>query len=203
MEIEKYAHACFAVKKAGSSLIVDPGAWTDDLVVTDTVIGVVVTHAHPDHCDTQLIERIIATNPTTKIYAHADVIAQLDNLPVQAVAASETVHVGDFVLTFVGGEHAVIDASIPPLANLGVIIDESLYYPGDSFTLPNRTIETLALPVAAPWMKFSEAAAFLRAVTPSQVFPTHDAILSDAGKQLADRMFGAVCQEINASYVRR
>lgn len=202
MDIKKYAHACFAAEKSGSSLIVDPGVWTDDLIIADTVVGIVVTHAHPDHCDPQLIGQIIAANPTAKIYAHADVIAQLDTLPSQAVAVGETVHVGDFALTFVGGEHATIDVSIPPLANLGIIIDESLYYPGDSFTLPGRLIKTLALPVAAPWMKFSEAAAFLRAVAPRQVFPTHDAILSDNGKQLADKMFGSVCQEIGASYER-
>lgn len=203
MEVKKYAHACFAVEKNGSTLIVDPGVWTDDLIVTDTVIGVVITHAHPDHCDIKLIERIVAVNPAVQIFAHADVIAQLSTLPGQPVVAGETVHVGDFALKFVGGEHALIDDSMPPLANLGVIIDESLYYPGDSFALPDQPIETLALPVAAPWMKFSEAATFLRTVNPSQVFPTHDAILSVAGKQLADKMFSAVCQEIDATYARR
>lgn len=202
MDITKYSHACFVVEKSGSSLVVDPGGWTDDLVIPNTVIGVVVTHAHADHCDEDLLERIVSVNPQAIVYAHADVTTQLNSLPSQPVTAGETVHVGDFALTFTGGIHAIIDDAVPELANLGVIIDDSLYYPGDSFALPERPVEVLAVPAAAPWMKFSEAATFIRAVKPRQVFPTHDAILSDAGKQLADRMLGAVCQEVGATYVR-
>lgn len=202
MNITKYSHACFVVEKAGSSLVVDPGGWTDDFVIPDTVIGIVVTHSHPDHCDKSLLQSIIDVNPQAVIYAHAEVIAQLDSLPTHSVSAGKTIHVGNFALTFVGGAHAVIDESMAGLANLGILIDNDLYYPGDSFALPGQPVEALAVPAAAPWMKFSEAAAFIRAVKPQQVFPTHDAILSETGKQLADRMLGAVCQEVGATYTR-
>jgi hypothetical protein len=59
----------------------------------------------------------------------------------------------------------------------------------------------LALPVSAPWLKFSEAADFLSAVHPKACFTTHNAILSEAGQGLFDRLISVVCQELNATYM--
>ena len=202
MDITKYSHACFSVTKAGETLIVDPGSWTHDLTIADTVIGIVVTHEHTDHCDRTSLRQIIDANPAAVIYAPDDVTTQLSGLPVQSVSAGEILQVGEFTLEFVGGTHAEIDTAMPPLANLGVIIDNFLYYPGDSFSLPGREVDTVAVPAAAPWMRFSDAAAFLRTVRPKTAFPTHDAILSNEGKQLADTMLGAVCREIGTAYRR-
>lgn len=202
MEMTKFAHACFSVEKNNQTIIVDPGNWTDDLVIPPNVVGVVITHEHDDHCDRELLADIFNANPKARLYAHKDVTDQLTHFPTQSVQAGETVQVGDFALTFVGGEHAVIDSTMEPLANLGVLIDKTLYYPGDSFSLPNQPVETLAVPASAPWMKFSEAADFIRSIKPTQVFPTHDALLSDVGKQLADSMLGDVCADVGAAYKR-
>lgn len=202
MQITKFAHACFSVEKDGQSLVVDPGGWTDDFTCPASVVGIVVTHAHPDHFDADLLSDILKRNPAACIYGPEDVTTQLENLPTQTVSAGESVEVENFSLHFTGGSHAAIDSSMIVPANVGVIIDHSLYYPGDSFALPDEPIDTLAVPASAPWMKFSEAAAFIRDVQPRAVFPTHDAILSPEGKQLVDSMFGAVCKEIGAEYKR-
>ena len=202
MEIIKYDHACFAVVKNGAQLVVDPGAWTRRLELDHTVEGIVITHGHADHYSDEHIETIVENNPEAVIYAPADVAAQHPDRPIIIIEPNKIVHVGDFALQFVGGEHAAIDESTQTPQNYGVMIDESLYYPGDSFTLPPAPVQILALPVAAPWLKFSEAAAFLREIRPTHAFPTHDAILSDAGKELADTMFSAVSEEIGTSYSR-
>lgn len=200
--ITKYQHACFIVSKAGKSVIVDPGEWSDDFASPREVVAVVITHEHADHCDAAKLAEITQNNPDATIYADRSVVEQLGNLPTQTVVASETVTTGGFSLQFVGGEHSRIDSSIPVIANLGVIIDDDLYYPGDSFAIPQTSIKILALPVSAPWMKFSEAAEFVRTIKPEMIFPTHDAILSDTGKQLADRMFSRIAESIGASYTR-
>lgn len=79
-------------------------------------------------------------------------------------------------LSFSVANMPTIDPSIPTIANLGIMINNRIYYPGDSFALPDRPVELLALPVSAPWMKVSEAVAFANAVQPAKIFPTHDAI---------------------------
>lgn len=195
-------HACLVVEKGGQRIVVDPGAWSTDFVVPENVVAVVVTHEHPDHFDIEKLRAIIATSPDAIIYAHEAVLKNIIEFKTRAVGAGETVPVGEFILRFTGGEHAIIHTSYPPITNLGVIIDDALYYPGDSFVPPNAVVHTLALPVSAPWMKISESMDFLTAVKPMRVFPTHDAILSETGQQLVDRMFTTVAEAINAKYER-
>jgi L-ascorbate metabolism protein UlaG (beta-lactamase superfamily) len=202
MKLTKYTHACLVLEKDGSALVIDPGQWSNDFVAPEHVVGVVVTHAHQDHYSMELLRSIIDANPDAHIYAHADVAAELENLPVQTVVAGENVHVGNFALSFFGGEHAAIEPSRPTQANLGVMVDDLLYYPGDSFALPDRSVNILALPVSAPWMKFSEATEFLRAIKPQRAFPTHDAILSETGMALADSMFQGAAASIGTEYQR-
>ena len=188
MKITKYEHACFAVTQDGETLIVDPGAYTTDLDTLTGVVGIVITHEHADHMDNSHLQAIVASNPNATIYAHQDIVAQLGEFKTQAVVAGEGIKAGNFELEFFGGKHATIYADIPVIANLGVMINGRIYYPGDSFTLPEREVEILALPVSAPWMKLSEAIDFAREVKPRMIFPTHDAILSEVGKGLPDRL---------------
>jgi len=202
MKLSKYSHACFVIENAGAAIVVDPGAWSQDFVVPDNAVAVVLTHEHADHCDTKLLSDVIAKNPGVMIYAHADVIAHLPGLPTTAVSVGEIVHVGDFALEFVGGEHALIHESIPRIANLGVIIDDLIYYPGDSFALPGKNIPVLALPASAPWMKLAEAMDFLSEVKPTRAFPTHDAILSATGQNLVDNLLTMVAEKTGTTYER-
>ncbi|MES2876644.1 MAG: MBL fold metallo-hydrolase [Patescibacteria group bacterium] len=203
MKLTKYEHACFAVEKDGKLLVVDPGVFTTDLPALESVVAVVITHEHPDHFDGAALGAIVAHNPDVIIYAHKNVVSQLgDALPNRAVVANEGIEIGPFRLEFYGGEHATIHTDIPAGANLGVMINGLIYYPGDSFTLPERPVDVLALPVSAPWMKQSESVDFLTAIKPRLAFPTHDAILSQTGKGLADRLSGTFAEKIGTAYQR-
>lgn len=202
MNITKYMHSCFVVEKGGQRIVVDPGVWSEDFVAPENVVAIVITHEHADHLDAEKLNAIVAVSPDAVVFAHADVLTKIEGLKTQAVAAGDPVPVGEFTLRFTGGEHATIHPSRPRFANLGVIIDDALYYPGDSFDLPGAVVHTLAIPASAPWMKVSEAMDFLTAVKPVRVFPTHDAILSETGKQLMDSMLSATAESINARYER-
>ena len=203
MKLTKYAHACFTLEKDGKLLVVDPGGWTTDLPPLENVVAIVVTHEHPDHFDVNALGAIAAHSPDAVIYAHQTITRQFgDTLKVQAVDAGETVESGPFTLEFFGGSHAVIHASFDPIVNLGVMINDRVYYPGDSFTRPDKPVYALALPVTAPWMKLSEAMDFATAVKADLVFPTHDAVASEEGKQLADRMIPAFVEAYGGTYQR-
>jgi hypothetical protein len=82
------------------------------------------------------------------------------------------------------------------------MVNDLLYYPGDSFVLPEKPVDTLALPASAPWMKLSEAADFMTDIHPRLAFPTHDAILSDAGKNIADTLFTTFASKNDIQYQR-
>lgn len=202
MKLSKYEHACFVVEQDGHSLVVDPGGYTTDFVAPDNTLAVIITHEHPDHLSKDHLSTIAEKNPDVTVISHAAVTAQLNEFKTQVVVANEGIKIGPFELQFFGGEHAVIDPAIPQIANLGVMINNTLYYPGDSFTLPEQPVELLALPVAAPWMKISEAVEFVRAIKPNRIFPTHDAILSDAGKGLPDRLIPTLTKDLDITYER-
>lgn len=203
MILTKYEHACFTLEKDGKLMVVDPGGWTTNLGPLDNVVAVAITHEHSDHLDPSALDAIIARSPDAVIYAHESITSQLsDNFMTTPVAAGETVSATPFSLEFFGGEHAVIHESYPDLANLGVMINDCVYYPGDSFTAPNRPVKVLALPVTAPWMKIAEAMDFVSEVKPKLAFPTHDAIASDAGKQLSDRMIPEFVEKHGGTYQR-
>lgn len=134
MKITKFEHACFVVEQDNQSLIVDPGGFTTDLIVPDNVVGIVVTHEHADHMDSDRLREIIDRNPDAIIVAHSDITAQLGEFKTQAVVPNEGIKLGGFELEFFGGEHAVIFENQPIIANLGVLINQKLYYPGDSLS---------------------------------------------------------------------
>ena len=203
LQLTKYEHACFTVAKDGQLLVVDPGSFTTDFIAPERVVGVVITHDHLDHYDPEIVAAIMDKNPDAMIVAHASITDSIEVFQSLTVEPGDSLSLGPFELEFFGGEHAPISEGVTLPANLGVMIDDLLYYPGDSFVTPdNRTVDTLALPIAAPWLKVSETIEFLRAVHPRAAFPTHDAILSSSGQALLDRMLAAAATQANISYAR-
>lgn len=196
----KYQHACFMVEEGDQALIVDPGNFTDDLIVPENVVGVVVTHSHGDHLSINWLEKIVTKNPEAVIIGHNEVLASCAGLPTRRVATEDNIDIGTFKLRFYGDKHAIIHDDLPPVANLGVMINNFVYYPGDSFVQPGIAVDTLVLPVGAPWLKISEAIDFARQVAPRVILPTHDKILSNAGKNLVDNL---VSQLVPSAIYRR
>lgn len=203
MDIRKFRHACLELSKDNASLVIDPGGWSTDFEPNDHTIGVVITHEHGDHFDKGQLRKILNSNPELCIYAHVNIIAQLDDFTAkkQAVAVGESVTVGPFSLRFAGGTHATIHPDYPVPANLGVVVDDGeLYYPGDSFVHPSCPVKILAVPASAPWMKMSEAMDFITAVKPETCFPTHNALLSTEGQQLADVWLEKATEKVDSAY---
>ena len=188
MELTKYEHACFTLQKDTQLLVIDPGNFTTDFISPSNVTAIVITHEHSDHFDHEQIAAIAAENPNVVIVGHPSITDQIEEFQTISVLPGDELTTGPFSLRFFGGEHAVIHSDIAPIANLGMLVNDLLYYPGDSFVRPDVPVDTLALPVGAPWLKLAEAVDFVRDIKPRFVFPTHDAVLSDIGKGLADRL---------------
>ena len=202
MKLTKYDYACFTVKKDDQVLVVDPGNFSDDFIAPHHVAAVVVTHQHADHFDKERLAEIFAKNDDVLILGPADVIDKVEIENKRVVSTGETVVVGAFTLEFFGGVHALIHSSIPRLQNLGVMINDLIYYPGDSLDIPNKPVDVLAITAAAPWLKIGEAMDFLTAIHPRLAFPTHDAVASNKGRELADQMLSGVAQSVDTEYKR-
>lgn len=202
MELTKFEHACFCVRIGDQSIIIDPGNITSDLEIPDDIAAIILTHKHADHTDLDQIEAILDNNPEAVVAGTADNLSSLELNNAITTKPGDELSFGAFELEFFGGRHAVIHDSYPSVENVGVMINDTIYYPGDSFAAPDRPVDTLLLPVSAPWMKISEAMDYLTKIKPRLAIPTHDAILSAAGQQIVDHILTETADGAGVIYQR-
>lgn len=196
MRVTKQEHACLILESADKTLVIDPGSFTTALVGLNNVVAIVITHEHGDHWTADQLARILERSPQARIYGPAGVAIAAAGFDVTTVKDGDAINAEPFTLRFFGEKHAVIHSSIPIVDNVGVLVNDALYYPGDSFTVPDGVaVDVLAVPVGAPWLKIAEAMDFVLAVRPRRAFATHEMVLSTTGKGMGgDRIRWAVEQ---------
>ncbi len=200
MKITKYEHACVVIEEQDKKLVIDPGSWTEDFGGTDNISAVVITHVHMDHFNPANVAAIVKANPNVQLYGTEEVAHELADFQINTVTGGQSVTTGPFSLQFFGGLHAEIHPSMPRNQNVGVFVNDTFYYPGDSFTAPGLPVKTLALPVSAPWLKASEMMDFFNEIKPQVCFPTHNAILSEKGQGILDNFGNKLCDASGATY---
>jgi L-ascorbate metabolism protein UlaG (beta-lactamase superfamily) len=185
VRLTKFGHACVRLDLDGGTVVVDPGIYSPDADL-DGVADVLVTHEHADHLDPDRLVPLVRAG--LRLHTNAAVAAQLaadHGLEVHAISPGETFEVAGQQVQVVGGEHAEIYDGLPGCANIGFVM-AGLYHPGDALHVPEVDVQTLLVPVSAPWLKLREALDFVRAVGPARAFPIHDAMLSDVGNAGVD-----------------
>lgn len=180
MRITKREHAYLTVEDAGETLVIDPGGFSPVLGELENVTGVVITHEHADHWTPDHLERLAQRFPGVPMFT-TQATADVAPTAMTVVHAGDAVEAGSFRLRFFGGTHNEIHSSIPLVDNVGVLVNDRLYYAGDSYAVPDVEVEVLAAPAGAPWLKIGEAMDFVLAVKPRRAFGTHDRPLSDVG----------------------
>jgi L-ascorbate metabolism protein UlaG (beta-lactamase superfamily) len=204
MKITKHGHACLELLEGGQRILIDPGFYTEPMGQIADVLAVVITHKHDDHCYEQQLREVLAKNPSAQIFGTDEVKARLaESMPeaeVTAVHHGDFYPVGGFTLEFFGDMHQEIHRSIPLIQNCGVMVNGKLYYPGDSYTQPDRPVEVLACPASAPWLKIGDVMDFVDAVKPARSFATHNALLSDLGHDLNNGRIKLVTEQNGGSF---
>jgi L-ascorbate metabolism protein UlaG (beta-lactamase superfamily) len=201
MKVTKYEHACFTVEIDNQLLVVDPGNFTASFEIPTNVVAIVITHEHPDHFDPDVLAAIYNKNPESVLISLAAITQKMPDHKSQIIKTGDKVTARGFELEFFGGKHAQIHSSIPIIDNVGVMINNTLYYPGDSFAAPNRPVDTLALPASGPWFKTSDAVDFLLTVKPNRAFPTHNVHNSEPGQELFNKIVGGFANQSDIDYI--
>ncbi len=185
MRVTKHEHAALRVEAGGKLLLIDPGSFTLPLEEIGSTVAVVLTHEHPDHWTPDHLERILKAAPGIPILGPEGVVKAAAGFDITVVHPGDTVTVEPFALRFFGGTHNVIHESIPVIDNVGVLVNDELYYPGDSYAVPKGVdVQLLAAPLGAPWLKIGEAMDFVLAVKPRRAFGVHDMTLSVIGRDM-------------------
>ncbi|MFJ2606946.1 MBL fold metallo-hydrolase [Streptomyces sp. NPDC091279] len=195
MKLTKLSHACVRLEKGGRTLVLDPGGFGE----ADAAVGadaILVTHEHADHFDEGHLRAALDADPQVEIWTLKSVADQLSAAfpgRVHTVGHGDTFTAAGFDVQVHGELHAVIHPDIPRITNVGYLIDDGkVFHPGDALTVPDRPVETLLLPVMAPWSKISEVIDYVREVAPQRAYDIHDALLTDLARPLYDRQIGAL-----------
>ena len=149
-----------------------------------------ITHEHGDHYDLGEVKRVQEQHPEVLIITNTSVAGMLEEEGIVAdvLEGGQKKSVKGVTIEAIGKDHAIIHDDIPCISNVGYMIGEDFFYPGDSFTLPERAVKVLALPISAPWMAVKEAIDYAREVSPEHAIAVHDAVLSDAGRAVHHRV---------------
>lgn len=185
MELTKHTHATVVLTKGDGSLVIDPGSYTPNSAeLVGDAAAVLVTHLHPDHFDAAILDSALDAQKALVVYAPASVVAELRDHGdrIVTVKAGDAFVAAGFDVKVFGEKHAVIHPDVPVDENVGYLIDDTVFHPGDAYLEPGVPVETLLLPTSGPWVSTEAAVDYVRAVKPSATVQIHDLMLSDAGR---------------------
>ena len=181
MKIKKIGHCCLVIQTNGLTVLTDPGTYTTE---QDSITGidlVIISHEHGDHFHTESVKAIVKNNPDVKIFTNTAVGKKLDEigLAYTVVEGTGTADFKGLSIEAADHRHGEIFEEMGQVQNTAYYIDGKLYYPGDSFGLPTKPVDILALPIAGPWVKIGDAIRYALEIKPRVAFPVHEAMYKD------------------------
>jgi L-ascorbate metabolism protein UlaG (beta-lactamase superfamily) len=191
MELTKHGHACVVLSDGERRLVIDPGAFTEPSAL-DGASAVLITHEHADHFVPDRVRAALDADPALEVWTNKSVAAQLEGLGgrVHVVGNGDAVTAAGFEVTVHGELHAEIHPDVPRIANIGFLVNGQVFHPGDALTVPDQPVETLLVPMHAPWSRTADLIDYVRAVHADQAFGVHDGLLNDTGCGLVTGLLG-------------
>lgn len=194
MRLTKKGHSCIRLRKDGPTLVIDPGGFSEPDAIAGAA-AVLITHEHADHFDERAVRSALDADPALQVWTLGSVADHLTSAypgRVHTVGHGDAFTVAGFDIQVHGELHAVIHPDIPRIKNVGYLVDGTLFHPGDALTVPEHPVETLLVPLNAPWSKASEVVDYVREVKPARVLDIHDGLLAETGLGVYGRVVGGL-----------
>jgi len=190
VKLTKFNHSCVRLEDGSNTLVIDPGSFSTPADALTGADGVLITHEHADHVDVDALLAAAAGHTDLRVWAPASLAGSLAPLGERftAVGVGEEFDAVGFGVSTVGGQHALIHPLVPIVTNVGYVVNELLYHPGDSFIVPPKPVDTVLVPIHAPWSKVGEVIDFVIATKAKQSFQIHDGLLNAIGLGMVEGM---------------
>lgn len=203
MHITKLGHCCLVLKIGGTTILTDPGSFTTEQNSLTGIDIVLITHEHGDHFHLESVRAVLANNPNAVVVTNASVGALLaqEHIAHTRAGDGEVVDVAGVRIEGHGKDHAPIYNQVGLVENTGFFVAGTLFFPGDAFYNPHKPVDILALPVAGPWMKISEAIEYAKEVKPRRCFPVHDGMLNEHLGGFAARLLPSLLSSDDIEFV--
>jgi len=202
MKITKLGHCCLVIEEAGVRIMTDPGMYSVSQNNEKKIDYVFITHEHQDHFHLESLKIVLKNNPKAKIVTNGAVGKLLDEekIPYEILEHEGLKDCSGVKTEGCGEKHAVIYKDFDAVQNTGYFFANRFFYPGDALFNPGKPVEILALPVAGPWLKISEAIDYAKLVKPKFCFPVHDGMLVPAGAAIAHRLPGRILAPLGTTF---
>lgn len=182
MKITKYPQSCLLVETKGKKILIDPGTLKykeEYFDVWNNVDIILITHKHPDHCNTEILEKI---NNNIKIYSTQEVQDANKTLNINIIKENDIIELDGIkveVVHAIHGYQPLLKGEKEINENVGYIIDDGenrLYTTSDTICFKNDyKADILCIPVTGYGLTMSafEAVLYSKEVGATLTIPIH------------------------------
>lgn len=182
MKITKYPQSCLLVETKGKKILIDPGILKykeEYFDVWNNVDIILITHKHPDHCNTEILEKI---SDNIKIYSTQEVQNANRTLNINIIKENNIIELDNIKIEVVHAIHGyqpLLKGAKEINENVGYIIDDGenrLYTTSDTICFKNDyKADILCIPVTGYGLTMSafEAALYSKEVGATLTIPIH------------------------------
>lgn len=182
MKITKFPQSCLLIKTKGKKILIDPGTLKykeEYFDIWNNVDIILITHKHPDHCNTEVLEKI---NNNIKIYSSKEVQDANKNLNISVVKENDIIELDDIKIEVVHAIHGyqpLLKGDKEINENIGYIVDDGknrLYTTSDTICFKNDyKADILCIPVTGHGLTMSafEASLYAKEVGATLTIPIH------------------------------
>lgn len=182
MKITKFPQSCLLIETKDKKILVDPGnlKYKEEYFdIWNSVDVILITHKHPDHCNTEILEKL---NKNITIYSTKEVQDIYTSLNISIVKENDVLNLGDISIEVVHAIHGyqpLLKGAKEVYENVGYIIDDGknrLYTTSDTICFKNEyKADILCIPVTGHGLTMSafEAALYAKEVGAVLTIPIH------------------------------